>query len=52
MRNLNDPWEIVCERVGLKDMRLHDCRHSYASKALALGESLRMVGKLLGHSYI
>ena len=28
MRNLNDPWDIVCERTGLKDMRLHDCRHT------------------------
>ena len=47
MRNLNDPWDIVCERAGLEDMRLHDCRHSYASRALALGESLPMIGKLL-----
>ena len=51
-RNLNDPWEIVCERAGLKDMRLHDCRHSYASRALALGESLPMIGRLLGHTQV
>ena len=52
MRNLNDPWDIVCERAGLTDMRLHDCRHSYASRALALGESLPMIGKLLGHTQV
>ena len=52
MRNLYDSWEIVCERAGLKDMRLHDCRHSYASRALALGESLPMIGKLLGHTQV
>ena len=52
MRNLNDPWEIVCERAGLEDMRLHDCRHSYASRALALGESLPMIGRLLGHTQV
>ena len=52
MRNLNDPWDIVCERAGLEDMRLHDCRHSYASRALALGESLPMIGKLLGHTQV
>ena len=52
MRNLNDPWEIVCERAGLVDMRLHDCRHSYASRALALGESLPMIGRLLGHTQV
>ncbi len=52
MRNLNDPWEIVCKRAGLEDMRLHDCRHSYASRALALGESLPMIGRLLGHTQV
>ncbi len=52
MRNLNDPWDIVCERAGLTDMRIHDCRHSYASRALALGESLPMIGKLLGHTQV
>ena len=29
--------------------RKHDLRHSYASRALSLGESLPMIGKLLGH---
>ena len=52
MRNLNDPWEIICGRAGLEDMRLHDCRHSYASRALALGESLPMIGRLLGHTQV
>ena len=52
MRNLNDPWEIICDRAGLKDMRLHDCRHSYASRALAMGESLPMIGRLLGHTQV
>ena len=52
MRNLNDPWDIICERAGLEDMRLHDCRHSYASRALALGESLPMIGRLLGHTQV
>ena len=52
MRNLNDPWEIVCERAGLEDLRIHDARHSYASRALALGESLPMIGRLLGHTQV
>ena len=28
---------------------MDDLRHSYASRALSLGESLPMIGKLLGH---
>ena len=52
MRNLNDPWEIIRERAGLEDVRLHDLRHSFASRALALGESLPAIGKLLGHARV
>ena len=33
-------------------VRFHDLRHSFASRALALGESLPMIGKLLGHTQV
>jgi len=52
MRNLNDPWDEVCRRAGVEGVRLHDCRHSFASRALALGESLPMIGRLLGHTQV
>ena len=42
-------WHRVRERAGLDDVRLHDLRHSFASRALAMGEDLTMIGKLLGH---
>ena len=42
-------WAVLRSRAGLDDVRLHDLRHSYASRALALGESLSVIGKLLGH---
>ncbi len=45
-------WYRVRERAGLDDLRIHDLRHSFASRALALGESLTMIGKLLGHTKI
>ena len=41
---------VVCELAGIEDARIHDCRHSFASRALALGENLPMIGRLLGHS--
>ena len=47
--NLNGRWLVVRTRAGLEDVRIHDLRHSFASRALALGESLPMIGKLLGH---
>ena len=43
-------WHRVRERAGIEDVRIHDLRHSFASRALALGESLTMIGRLLGHA--
>ena len=45
-------WCRVRSRAGLEDVRLHDLRHSYASRALALGESLPVIARLLGHAQI
>ena len=45
-------WYQVREPAGLGDVRIHDLRHSFASRALALGESLPMIGKLLGHTHV
>ncbi len=45
-------WRSVRARAGLDDVRIHDLRHSYASRALALGESLYTIGKLLGHTSV
>ena len=47
--SLNNVWLRVRSRADLNDVRIHDLRHSFASRALALGESLPMIGKLLGH---
>ena len=52
LSNLNAPWLVVRKRAGLEDVRIHDLRHSFASRALALGESLTMIGKLLGHRQV
>ena len=45
-------WLEVRAKAGLEDVRLHDLRHSFASRSLALGEPLPVIGKLLGHSDI
>ena len=49
LSNLNATWGVVRKSARLEDVRIHDLRHSYASRALSLGESLPMIGKLLGH---
>ena len=47
---LEKRWRALRKRAGLEDVRLHDLRHSFASMAAAMGESLYLIGSLLGHS--
>lgn len=42
-------WQRIRSRAGLRDVHLHDLRHSFASVAAQSGESLYVVGKILGH---
>jgi integrase/predicted DNA-binding transcriptional regulator AlpA len=42
-------WDAIREAAGLADVRLHDLRHSFASFGAAAGDSLMVIGALLGH---
>ena len=46
---LRNCWRAVCADVKLGSLRLHDLRHTAASKAVMSGKNLPLVGKLLGH---
>ena len=52
LTDLQRPWRRIRKQASLEDVRIHDLRHSFASRALALGESLTMIGKLLGHTQV
>lgn len=44
------PWKAVLRRAGLPlTWRVHDLRHGYASAAVSAGESLPIIGAVLGH---
>jgi integrase len=52
LMDLQKPWQRVRKSAALENLRIHDLRHSFASAALSEGESLTMIGKLLGHTDI
>jgi integrase len=39
----------ACQLAGIRDLRVHDLRHSFASVAVAGGHGLPAIGKALGH---
>ena len=46
---LQKVWARVRKKAGLADVRIHDLRHSFASVGASGGDSLYVIGKLLGH---
>lgn len=46
---IQKPWQRIRAEASLGDVRIHDLRHSFASMAVANGESLYLVGTVLGH---
>jgi integrase len=52
LSDLQPFWQRVRARAGLKDARIHDLRHTFASAAVAAGQGLPMIGKLLGHTQV
>ena len=52
LSDLQPFWQRVRARAGLKDVRVHDLRHTFASTAVASGQGLPMIGKLLGHTQV
>ena len=42
-------WVGVREEAGLPGVRIHDCRHTWASQGVMNGVGLPTVGRLLGH---
>ena len=45
-------WQRLRGRAELKDARIHDLRHTFASAAVAAGQGLPMIGNLLGHAQV
>ena len=50
IRDIKSFWEKIIRESKLKDIRIHDLRHTHASHLVSSGLSLSIVGKLLGHT--
>ncbi|MBR7831509.1 tyrosine-type recombinase/integrase [Actinospica sp. MGRD01-02] len=43
-------WKQLCARAGVREVRLHDARHTAATLLLEQGVDIRVVQEILGHS--
>lgn len=49
MTSANDALTLALKRAGLRHMRVHDLRHTFASHLVLKGCSLRVIQLLMGH---
>ncbi len=49
-RRVAQGWERLRMRAGLQDVRLHDLRHSFGAAGASSGNSLLLLGSILGHA--
>ena len=47
---LKKTWKWICKAAKIRNLRIHDLRHSYASVLASSGHSLPVIGRLLGHT--
>jgi integrase len=50
MREVKGQWATICRLADLRGVRVHDLRHTYASVLASAGQSLPVIGALLGHT--
>jgi integrase len=50
--NLDRDFDRLVKLAGVKRIRIHDCRHTYATLALANGENPKTVSETMGHTDI
>jgi len=46
---IQHPWRRMRVIARLQDVRIHDLRHAFASVAAMAGDSLLLIGRVLGH---
>ena len=50
LRSVQGPWERIRAAAGVNDLRIHDLRRTQGSWQAAMGISLAIIGKSLGHA--
>ncbi|WP_341752533.1 MULTISPECIES: site-specific integrase [unclassified Candidatus Tisiphia] len=49
LREPKKAWSRLCQKAGIKDLRIHDLRRTYASWMAISGASQYVIGKALNH---
>jgi len=52
LKSVRTAFKAACRRAGIKGLRFHDLRHTFASGLVRMGLDLITVKEILGHSSV
>lgn len=50
--SLKTAWKTACNQAGITNLRIHDLRHTFGTRAADAGAPLRAIQDVMGHSSI
>lgn len=45
-------WKVILRQAGVRDVRVHDARHTAATLLIEQGVNIRVVQEVLGHTRV
>jgi len=49
IKDIKKAWQGACDRAGIKDLRFHDLRHTFCTRAAQRGTNPFFIMKIVGH---
>lgn len=51
-RRIEYNWKCFCKSAGLRDVKFHTLRHTFATTALEAGVDVKTLSEMLGHATV
>ena len=52
LTDIKRTWSAITKAANIENARIHDLRHTFASIAVSQGQSLPLIGAMLGHTQV
>jgi len=52
LKSIKTAWKNACKAAGVRDLRIHDLRHTFGTRAADAGAPLPAIQRVMGHKSI
>jgi integrase len=50
LKSIKTAWRTACRKAGIENLRVHDLRHTFGTRAADRGSTLASIKEIMGHS--